>query len=67
MHNVKVEAKCDSCQSLVHALWELLIACENQELITPFGGLLRRKMAEGREAVRRYARPGIVAGRIPSE
>lgn len=40
---------------IVEALWELLLACDNQELITPFGGLLKRRMAEAREAMRQYA------------
>lgn len=40
---------------IVEALWELLLACDNQELIAPFGGLLKRRMAEAREAVRQYA------------
>jgi hypothetical protein len=40
---------------IVKALWELLFACENQERITPFGGLLQRTMAESRQAMLRYA------------
>ena len=40
---------------VVEALWELILACDNQALITPFGGLLSRKLAEGREAFRQFS------------
>lgn len=50
-----MQSRDEVASAVAERLWELLCACDNQEQITPFGGLLKRRMAEAREAFRQYA------------